>query len=299
MKYLLTTDIGGTFTKLALISVDGQLREKVEIKTPRTFLKFAQLLIDYYEQHKKAYPIMGVAISSPGSVTKEGEVYGYSSVPFIHEQNMKVYFETKLRLPVTIENDANCAALAEMWNGAAEGVNTYACIVCGTGVGGAFIMDKKLYRGAHLHGGEFGYMILSRNEKTGHRQTWSELGSSSAIVSRLQQVETTEKWTGPLVFQQAENNEEAKKSLDVFFQTLAIGIFNIQYMLDPEKVLIGGGITRQPTFLSRLNVYLNELYVEKPYAEVRASVSLCHYLDQAQLFGAAYVWFEEVEGGIK
>ncbi|WP_417898722.1 ROK family protein [Bacillus haimaensis] len=292
MNYILTIDIGGTFTKLACMSTCGNLMEKEETDTPKLFCDFLQLVQRYHEKYKNIHHIVGIAISSPGSVTESGDVLGYSSVPFIHEHNLKVLLEQHYALPVFMENDANCAALAEMWNGAATEVDTYACIVCGTGIGGALVINKKLHKGANLHGGEFGYAILDHDRKTESYHTWSELGSSSAITRRMKdEAPFYENWTGPLVFEQAKKSHDAAAgSIDTFFHTLALGIFNIQYILDPEKILIGGGVTRQPAFMKELTVRLDEIYTAKPFAAIRPSISICHYQDQAQLYGAALGW---------
>ncbi|WP_342515647.1 ROK family protein [Sutcliffiella sp. FSL R7-0096] len=297
MECILTIDIGGTFTKIACISRAGKLEGKKEIETPGSCKSFLQWVQNQFKTYSKKYSIIGIGVSSPGSVSSTGDVLGYSSVPFVHEQNVKQLLEEYFKLPVFMENDANCAALAEMWNGAAATIDTYACVICGTGIGGAIVINKKLYKGANLHGGEFGYILLDREFSAS--STWSELGSSSAITRRLKKADPYfEKWSGPLVFEQAKaGHPEARKSLDTFFQTLAVGVFNIQYMLDPEKILIGGGITRQPGFLNELSKKLNEVLASKPFAEIRPSLSLCHYLDQAQLYGAAVGWKECYEKG--
>ncbi|PPA70470.1 ROK family protein [Jeotgalibacillus proteolyticus] len=298
-EYLLAIDIGGTFIKLALVSPTGQLNGKSQVRTPDSLEQFCSIIDRYYELQKNQYNIIGVAISSPGSVTEAGDSLGYSSVPFVHEINLASMFSARYDLPVSIENDANCAALAELWNGEAVQLKTFACIVCGTGVGGAVVINKQLYKGANLHGGEFGYTILSSNLKESSYDTWSELGSSSAITRRLtQEPPYYTNWTGPKVFQQAGNDhDKALASLHTFFHTLAVGIHNIQYILDPEKILIGGGITRQPDFMNQVHSELNNIYAEKPFAKIRPSVSLCQHLDQAQLFGAAYVWLERYRKG--
>ncbi|MFC0469039.1 ROK family protein [Halalkalibacter kiskunsagensis] len=292
MRYLLTIDLGGTFTKLGLISKDADLMEKQDYKTPATYRQFLQMVESYYIQNKEHYMICGIAISSPGSVTETGEVLGYSSVPFIHEHNIREKLEDYFKLETSIENDANCVALGELWNGMAKGIDTFACIVCGTGIGGSIVINKKLHKGTHLHGGEFGYVIFARDNM--EFNTWSEQGSSSALTRRLQHTAPYyENWTGPSVFEHFhEGHQEARESINIFFQTLAMGIFNIQYILDPERILIGGGITRQPNFMKELNVRLDELFREKPFAKVHPSVAVCHHLDKAQLFGAAYVWLE-------
>ncbi|WP_025027141.1 ROK family protein [Caldalkalibacillus mannanilyticus] len=295
MNYIVAIDIGGTFTKLAVVSSQGQLMERKEQETAHSCQEFMDSVRAYYEQQRKQYEIQGIALSSPGSVTDAGDILGCSSAPFIHEQNLMLEIEKEFHLPASIENDANCAALAEMWNGAAQQVGTYACIVCGTGIGGALVIDQKLYKGVHLHGGDFGYAILASDLTSGSYMTWSEGGSSSALTRRLQEeAPFYEAWTGQLVFQQAsQGHAAARKSLDTFFHTLAVGIFNIQYIVDPEKIFIGGGITRQPSFMAELDTQLTKLYEAKPFARIRPSVALCYHRDQAQLYGAAYVWFEK------
>ncbi|NMH70507.1 ROK family protein [Bacillus sp. RO3] len=295
MEFLLTIDIGGTSIKLALISITGQLVEKEEVSTPPSIDEFSDVIDQYYKRMKKNYSLMGIAISSPGSVTDTGHVLGHSAVPFVHKHNVREWLSERYGLPASMENDANCAALSELWKGAARECESFACIVCGTGVGGALVMNKKLFKGANLHGGEFGYSIIASDIHEHVYGTWSEAGSSSAISRRLMhQAPYYEGWTGPRVFEQAgKDHEEARKSLDTFFSTLAIGIFNIQYIVDPEKILVGGGITRQPDFIEELESRMDRILDSKPIANVRPSISLCHYLDEAQLIGAAYVWLEE------
>jgi predicted NBD/HSP70 family sugar kinase len=292
MRFLLTIDLGGTFTKFGLVSQNANLYEKEQYKTPLSYNQFLQLVESYYEKNKDRYTIYGIAISCPGSVTEGGDVHGYSSIPFVHEHNIRDKLEDYFLLKTSIENDANCVALGELWSGEAKGLNTFACIVCGTGIGGSIVINKRLHKGVNLHGGEFGYVIFSEDNK--QFNTWSEKGSSSALTRRLiNKAPYYERWNGPLVFESfQEGHSKAKESLNKFFQTLALGIFNIQYILDPEKILVGGGITRQPIFIKQLQVHLDELFRAKPFAKVRPTVAVCHHLDKAQLFGAAYIWQE-------
>ncbi|MED4122673.1 ROK family protein [Halalkalibacterium halodurans] len=298
MAYLLTIDIGGTFTKMGLVSVQAQLVEKIEQPTPSSLPIFCQMVDEYYERFSQRYNIIGIAMSCPGSVTSTGDVLGSSAVEFIHENNLKRTLEDTYGLPVAMENDANCAAIAEGWNGAAQGVSTFACIVCGTGIGGAFVLDGKLHRGAHLHGGEFGYAIMNVGER-GDSKSWSEIGSSVAIVNRLKgEPPHGERWTGYLAFEEAaKGHEKAQESIDVFFQSLAVGVFNLQYMFDPEKIFIGGGITRQPGFMKELEKRLAAIFAARQVATIRPSLALCQHLDQAQLFGAAKRWLDEHQRG--
>nr|WP_090892441.1 ROK family protein [Evansella caseinilytica] len=298
MVCILTIDIGGTFIKFGLVSAEGELTEKQEHPTPETFDQFLSLADAYFHKQKNHATIQGIAVSSPGSVTASGEIHGFSSVPFLHEGNFRERVERCFQLPTTVENDANCVALGERWNGSATGIDTFACIVCGTGIGGSIVINGQLYKGANLHGGEFGYVLFSNTNEELH--TWSELGSSSALTRRLRQTAPYyENWTGPLVFEHAGEHEQARQSIDLFFRTLARGVFTIQYMIDPEKIIIGGGITRQTSFMEELTAHLDVLFAAKPFAEVRPNVAICRHLDRAQLFGAAHVWMEKYGRGAR
>lgn len=295
MSFLLAIDIGGTLTKFSLISGDKTLLSRKEIHTPVSFNDLFQGLDFYLEsENKQGRSMTGIALSSPGSIAESGKVLGYSAVPFLHNENLIHRFEERFRVPISAENDANCAALAEKWNGAASDLKNYACIVCGTGVGGALVLNGNVWKGANLHGGEFGYAIL-RSELASHSySSWSELGSSSAILRRLEDSTIEKEWTGERAFTAAEEGHvRAKESIETFFHHLAVGIFNIQYILDPQKILIGGGITRQPDFLSLLAQAIDHIYEAMPYARIRPEVDLCQHLGDAQLLGAAYVWYEK------
>ena len=110
------------------------------------------------EKHKILGLVDGVAISAPGAVDdKKGIIGGCSAVPYIHDFFIQKELETLFELPVSLENDVNCAALAEVFKGAAKDVDHALFIVIGTGIGGAIIQNRKLHKGRNLFGGEFGF----------------------------------------------------------------------------------------------------------------------------------------------
>src|SRR5699024_11273333 len=91
-------------------------------------------------------------------------IYDASAIPYIHGPNLKEALEERTQKRVEIENDANCAALAEIWQGSAKGKKEVAVIVIGTGIGGALVHQDASAQGDQLHGGEFGYMILDPDQ---------------------------------------------------------------------------------------------------------------------------------------
>ena len=174
---LAAIDIGGTTIKIATWK-DGKLQDKHAVNTPKDLNIFYDILTAEVNKIKQNTKIKGVAISSPGAVDqKNGIIGGSSALPYIH--NFKIVDELKKRfeLPVSIENDANSAALGELAEGAGKGSDSMAFFVIGTGIGGAIIINQKVWHGAHLFGGEFGYMSIGT-------KSVSDLASPVAMASR-------------------------------------------------------------------------------------------------------------------
>ncbi|MEF3330192.1 ROK family protein [Oceanobacillus oncorhynchi subsp. incaldanensis] len=157
--------------------------------------------------------IKGIAISSPDSVSEEEIIYGSGAIPYIHGPNIKKHMETETGLAVHIENDANCAALSEVWKRAATGKNDVAVVVVGTGMGGAFIKNGSIHKGGHLHGGEFGYMILNSNNLGSGMNKFSETASTFSIIKRVAQQKQVDisSLTGEQIFLKAEQDDEVCK----------------------------------------------------------------------------------------
>ena len=155
MKEYLAFDVGGTSVKYALCNEEGEVSSASKFKTPDTLDQM------YLEMEKVVhnYPnVEGIALSMPGAVDSDGGIiYGSSAINYIHGPNIKEDLQNRFHKPVELENDANCAALAEVWKGVAKEESDCCFIVSGTGIGGAVIKDKHVHHGNALHGGEFGY----------------------------------------------------------------------------------------------------------------------------------------------
>ena len=197
---------------------------------------------DIANEFKTSFEIKGIALSSPGAVNlKTGFIGGASAIPYIHGVCMTELIRERTGLTVTIENDANCAALAEGWIGAAKDTDYYICIVIGTGIGigGSIVMNHSILRRANLHGGEFGYMIMNDGSglsgKRDLQSIWSLTSSTRALVTKVEAAKSlpTGTLTGEEVFRLAELKDIAtKESLTQFYKNLAIGAYNLQYSLD-------------------------------------------------------------------
>lgn len=298
MKYFAVFDIGGSAIKYALMSGAGEFVKNGSVKTPSDgFDTFVNVIQEVVENFQETHTLTGIAMSMPGAVeVKSGYIGGSSAVPYIHGPNIKQVIGERTNLPVQLENDANCAALAEGWIGAAKDVNDYVAIVIGTGVGGAIVLDKKIRHGKNLHAGEFGYMIMDGYLEKPLGNSWSSLASTAGFVRQVANRKGIDQNTldGKKVFEMADQgDEEVRKEIEIFIKRLAVGIFNLQYCLDPEKILIGGAISNREGLIEQINEQLSKMKDNVSLLEV--SVERCKFGNDSNLIGALYHFLQQEE----
>ncbi|MEH7119190.1 ROK family protein [Neobacillus vireti] len=292
MKACMVFDIGGTFIKYAVMDKNAQLLVSGKLATPKEGLEsFLLTLQRIVEQYSADFDLQGIALSSPGSVNvKTGFIGGASAIPYIHGVNMAGLIRDRTGLQTTIENDANCAALAEGWLGAAKGSDYYICIVIGTGIGGSIVLNQSILRGASLHGGEFGYMIMGAPFQGDPLQaTWSHVASTNALVVEVEERKSLGEGmlNGEEVFRLAEEGDPiAQECLAELYKRLAIGIYNLKYALDPQKILIGGGISKRQEVIAGINRELKGLINE--ISTLSIEVEACQFGNDANLIGALF-----------
>lgn len=198
--------------------------------------------------------------------------------------------EERLHYRISIENDANCAALAEATLGAGKHASSLAMLVLGTGVGGSLVINGNIHHGAHLFGGEFGFMIM--NDRY---QTFSQLGTVVNMAKRYSvAVNDGKDYDGKEVLALAEQGDHlAIKERQLFLQTLAIGIFNLQHAFDPQMILIGGGVSQADFLLPAIEAELDKLYQAVGISNLRPQLAICHFKNEANLLGAAIDFYQE------
>ena len=288
-------DIGGTSIKVALSDREGNLIEKGHVDVAETFEELMSNIGAWVNSMKEKYEIEGLAISSPGAVDSvTGIIEGASAVPCIHGPNWREEIRNRFGLEIAIENDANCAALAEVFSGTAKDVKEMMFLVCGTGIGGAIVKDGKIHHGEHLHGGEFGYMLME--ERDGRFYNFSECASTMSFVRKVRAHYNDDSWDGVKVFEEAsKGNEICIEAIDTFYKNLAKGIFNLQYIYDPEMILLGGAISEREDFVERVNEKLDEILKIVEIAKVRPNVVTCTHKKDANLIGALANFLKEVK----
>ena len=288
--YYICLDIGGTSVKTAITDKKGNIYEQSSINIPKTLYEFTKSIFEYIKNAKVKYSVSGIAVSAPGSVDfKTGIIDGVSANPYIHGPNWKKNLNTEFSLPVSIENDANCAALSEVYFGKYNFIKDMAFFVCGSGVGGAIIKDGRIHHGRHLHGGEFGFMFLdiSHSEK-GRFRNLSELGSTQALVRKVKKIYPDKDMNGKMIFEAAENGDEnCLKAIDEFYSALSAGIINVQYIYDPEMIFIGGAISSNDIFINGLNKKINDILDDlKQFYKIRPVIKPATYRKDANILGA-------------
>lgn len=194
-----------------------------------------------------------------------------------------------------MENDGNCAGYAEVWAGAAKGSKDVLVMVIGTGIGGAVIKNGALHKGANLHGGEFGYMLLSTELKEDN-DVWSRVASTVSLVEKVTKDKGIDKdsLSGEKIFKMAESGDQACiRAIEEFYRILAVGIYNLQYVYDPEVILIGGGISAREDLIDKIDEKLDRILKSIPSGKIRPKIAVCKFRQNANLLGAVYGLMKE------
>ena len=282
---LLVFDMGGSAVKYGLWQ-DEQLSDKGQFATPDTWQKMKEELKAIRDSIKK--PLEGVGISAPGAVNvAQQQINGISAIPYIHGFNIFAELEALFQLPVTIENDANCVVLAEKWIGNGKDCSSFVCMTIGTGIGGGMFINNKIHVGKNFFAGEFGYIIIEDFEDYNNIPT---LSFSSATEPLLKQVALAKEMkfkdiNGLKVFKMIENGDEVViEAYRKWLRKLCIGINNVGFSIDPEKFLIGGGVSGAPRLIPDIKEELRKI---NPYTE-RWKIETCKHFNSSGKIGAVY-----------
>lgn len=259
-RYYVGADIGGTTVKLGMFSHTGELMEKWEIPT-RVEGEGENILPDVAAsiEEKRAEQdgnIMGIGIGVPGPVTDDGIVLKCSNIHWPVLNVRGKLSELTGIAKVKVGNDANVAALGEMWKGGGVGFDSIVMITLGTGVGGGIIVGGKILTGAKGAGGEIGHTKVKWDETEtcgcGGKGCLEQYVSATGIV-RMAKTDMrqdsvlsgkTARLTAKDVFDAAkEGDEYALAIVDRFALYLGTALANVAHVIDPEAFVIGGGIS--------------------------------------------------------
>jgi glucokinase len=244
-------DIGGTGVKASLIDEQGNVYKQAKISTNiaegrEGILRSCFSVIDslLYE----AGDIAGIGVGTAGRVDVEkGEiVYATANLPSWQGTKLTQIISERYQLDSFIENDANAALIGEIWQGAKVNVHSVTMLTLGTGVGGANVVEGKMVHGHHHQSGEWGHVVLVPNGRPcncGMKGCLEQYLSGSALV-RITNEQTGLAFThGKEVLEAySTGNELVRPVVEQFLDYLAIAIYNLSVSIDPEAVIVGGGV---------------------------------------------------------
>lgn len=264
-KYGFGVDVGGTTIKMGFFETDGKLLDKWEIKT-NTANGGAEILSDIAKgiDNKLAQEgisksdVQGVGVGVPGPVRGDGVVnrcvnLGWGTV------NVAEELGTLTGLTVKVGNDANVAALGELWQGGAKGCKDAVMVTLGTGVGGGVIIDGKIVAGFHGAGGEIGHITVNPDEieacNCGQYGCLEQYASATGIVRMAKRklaktddatvLRNYDPLTAKDIFDEAKNGDEvAKELVDELGEILGAALSNLACVVNPEAIVIGGGVSK-------------------------------------------------------
>lgn len=287
MNPYVVIDIGGTSIKYGLADAKGQLLETHEMPTeaqkggPHILNTTKEIVARYLKKH----PLAGVAISSAGMVDPDkGEIfYAGPQIPNYAGTQFKKEIEETFQIPCEIENDVNCAGLAEAMSGSGKGAKITLCLTIGTGIGGCLVVDGQVFHGFSNSACEVGYLHLPDG-------AFQDVASTTALVNYVAELhgEEAEHWNGRRIFKEAtEGNKLCIEGIDRMVGYLGQGIANICYVVNPEVVILGGGIMGQEAILRpRIQAALQDALV--PSIADKTKLAFAHHQNTAGMFGAYY-----------
>ncbi len=311
---LLAMDFGGTFVKHCLIDEEtGELTEQGQYPAPLSEESFVSSTGELYQKYRGK--VKGVAISMPGVLNTETG-FAFSAGAYsgaLGGKNIYDLLRPVVDVPVTIENDAKAAILAEQWRGALQGINTGAACIIGSGLGGGIIMDGKIRKGSHFASGEISGLLMEAG-KYGMGGIAGGAASMSAFlcdVARAKGLSPADfevsafmlppgtppstrekKISGKEVFEWIDaGDEETVKAYEKWLEKLVFVLFNMKMMLDPETIVIGGGVSRNPRLIEDVRrEYQKAVDAVAMFNLPETKIEVCKYSSDANMVGAVYNW---------
>lgn len=305
MCYCLGVDIGGTTVKLGIFNEDGTVVEKWEIPThtendgERILSDIAAAIEEKTAAHHLEHSAcLGIGVGVPAPVTSDGVVNGSANLGWKYKE-VRQELEKLTGIPVVVGNDANVAALGEMWKGAGKGRRNMIMITLGTGVGGGIIVGGKVIIGEHGAGGEVGHICVNYSETDhcgcGNQGCLEQYASATGIVRLAKQkmeqetrktLLTEQEITAKSIFDAVkEKDAVAMEVAEQFGEYLGNGLAILASIADPAVFVIGGGVSKAGDVLLS---YVKKYYQKRAFfANKQVEFVLASLGNDAGIYGAA------------
>ena len=259
-------DIGGTKTLGLALTGSGEILVQETRPTPQNSDQIVECVATLFHSlanQLRTYRVSALGIGVAGLVDKNGQLHRAPNLADADGLKLQRSIEPLINVPVYVDNDANCAARAELIRGAARNVEQALLVTLGTGIGGAVISDGKVARGAEGMAGEPGHMLVDPNGPIcacGMQGCWESYASGTGLVNLATQAVSAgrlsaivedvggevEKITGEHVTAAArKGDEEAIRVIDAYSWWVAVGLANCAALIDPEIIILGGGLVEE------------------------------------------------------
>jgi len=245
-RYVIGIDIGGTKVKAILTDLNGELLlaknfSSKNIRSKDDFYDLIKAIIESFSSEQNQ--LLGIGIGVPGTVDSRSGFVSYMPAFDLKSISLKDDLEEMTKLPIFIGNDVNLNALGEMWKGAARGYRNVLMISLGTGTGSGIIINGYLYEGSKGMAGEIGYSVTDWSKEKvhdlpfGRLERWFSGYSFEKMLERYSPGTKVKEF-----FELSDSNADLHRILDEACEHLALAISNALCLLDPQIVVIGGGI---------------------------------------------------------
>lgn len=291
MKNILAFDIGGTKVKYGIVNTAGKVLKKdtfdTDCSSEEAFLK---PILDIINKEKEIQELEGVGISMPGFIDAEKGIPTVCyAIKCMEGKSITDIIALKTGFKASVENDGNCAAFAEKFNGNALNCSDFICVTIGTGIGGGIYLNDRIVRGNSFRAGEFGFMVCEglNKEKIEDSIISANASTRSLVLDymKYKNMDPKDIVEGYEVFEKAKEDQNVREIINNWYRKIALGVVNLSATLNPEKILIGGGVSAREDFIKEIERCANEITWWK---DVSSKIEVCKHRNDAGLIGAAY-----------
>ena len=291
----LVFDVGGTFVKYAWMSMDGNIQEKGKYPTPtkegESVPEFVESLGQIYDKYKDQ-GVEGIALSLPGLIDAEnGIIRNGGGIKYLKDAHLAELLGARCDgVKISMENDGKCAALAEVWMGNAKGCKNAAVVILGTGIGGGIVINGHVHRGKDLSAGELSYFFADTLTRKDVDKIFDidSISDMEEEYEKLPYLWSTSYSTRAFCYQVAvAKGINPKEFNGELLYKMAEYLFNILAIVDPDIILLGGGISAQPAFVEGVKRYVEKLKSISMITNF-IKVDVCKFGNDSNLLGALY-----------